>query len=601
MSNFILRGKKFSRRFKRNPIFSIKLFLKNRLESVGVKPSTSIQCKALPQLNYNDPTFKKDLRDLIVVTADLEVKEAAAVSLKGVSLVLLKKSERAVDKALRKMFWEALKSSSPQALPVAATLVHIYEEFSKGVGERTEYLTKMKRQNLGIVEMVMSSDIRKGRLKKRNSGDFLKGGYFVHNCLPFSNGGYAIRTDYIATALNAKEMELMCIARLGFPGDLSTEYKLENNEQVIHGVKYIYHDDIGRGSHHLNEYLGHATEYYEKVMIDNDLKFAVAASNHVTALPVLMAARRVGIPFVYDMRGLWEVTRLSRDPAFEQTFNYRLQCFAENYIVEHADGMSFISRSLETYIENRSGIRRKSNTVITRNSADLARFISNAPSNSITLDKAYSKADGDFVFGYIGSFVIYEGLELLVEAFHAVRQTLEPELAARIKLILVGSDNASSAEDKGPIFTALEEYIVTNKLESFIFMTGRIDSGLIPTAYQFLDCCVLPRISSPVTEIVTPLKPAETLACGVPILSSNVGGLKEMTSDCDQVQYFEAGNVSSLANKMIAILAAHELGGDPFFDSDMAKAYAIANFDHRESCDDLSRMITKLVAEAAHD
>lgn len=47
-----------------------------------------------------------------------------------------------------------------------------------------------------------------------------------------------------------------------------------------------------------------------------------AASNHFNALPALLAARMLGIPFHYEMRGLWELTRASRQPWYENSARF---------------------------------------------------------------------------------------------------------------------------------------------------------------------------------------------------------------------------------------------------------------------------------------
>ena len=68
-----------------------------------------------------------------------------------------------------------------------------------------------------------------------------------------------------------------------------------------------------------------------------------AASNHVNALPALIAARRLGLPFQYEMRGLWELTRASRQPGFKNSHNYHLGLELEGFVAAHADRVFVIS------------------------------------------------------------------------------------------------------------------------------------------------------------------------------------------------------------------------------------------------------------------
>ncbi len=549
---------------------------------------------SLNLLEYGEARYLTSLKNLISQAAQLTNKEKKSFVISYEHIKLESDINKRVEKAIRALFWQALTSPEPSTLLVASHLMTLYKYFADQHDAYQQYYSKMQRQNLGVVELVKKHSNAPQQRMKRASGK-LNGGYFVHNCLPFSNGGYAIRTDYIATALNSKGLNLTCFARMGFPKDLSTEHQVSEKELFINGTKYVYNDDFGRNTLSLENYLTKAQEYYFQVIKSYKLDFALAASNYITSLPVLLAAKKANIPFIYDMRGLWEVTRLSREPEFEHSFNYRLQCFAENYVYQHADGMSFISVPLQQYVEKRSGFLRPSNTVITRNSADLFRFINEKKRTSIVLDEEYRKESGDFIFGYIGSFVVYEGLLLLVKAFHLMLTRLEQSEKASVKLLLVGSDNATSSELKGPIFAEIEDYIINNDLQQNIHLTGRVDATLISSTYQFLDCCVLPRISSPVTEIVTPLKPAEALASGIPILCSNVGGLIEMTKDSKQVRYFTAGSDESLCNEMMDILNLDR--NDEYFSADSAREYSLTNFDHNISCSDLYDLILDLVVE----
>jgi hypothetical protein len=266
MNNIRLRSRKFFRRFKRNPLQAMTVFVKNRFENKSNTLSNNVK-QYFSNLRYGSVTFNSDLIDLIAITANIKGDCKTALQLKEGRLLVSRGQEKDVDKAIRKLFWEVLKDPDPKTLPIAVKLKDIYEGFSEGVDEREKYLEKMKRQNLGMVDLALSVKNHEINRNKFASNSGNKVGYFVHNCLPYSNGGYAIRTDYIATALKAKGLDFVCVARLGFPSDLSTEYQVENSVENIHGVKYLYNDEEGRDTHHLNDYLRLASNYYEKVIV----------------------------------------------------------------------------------------------------------------------------------------------------------------------------------------------------------------------------------------------------------------------------------------------------------------------------------------------
>ena len=55
-----------------------------------------------------------------------------------------------------------------------------------------------------------------------------------------------------------------------------------------------------------------------------------AASNHRVGLAALIAARRLGLPFVYEVRGLWEITEASDKPGWEDTERFAEQVAARD-------------------------------------------------------------------------------------------------------------------------------------------------------------------------------------------------------------------------------------------------------------------------------
>jgi glycogen synthase len=154
---------------------------------------------------------------------------------------------------------------------------------------------------------------------------------------------------------------------------------------------------------------------------------------------------------------------------------------------------------------------------------------------------------GERVFGFIGSFYNYEGLELLLESFAlAKRQGLEA------RLLLVGG---------GP-----EEEAVRRKAEALglmgpVILTGKVPHAEVNRYYSLIDVLVYPRLSMRLTELVTPLKPLEAMAMGKIVAGSNVGGIRELVTHEYDGFLFPAGEVDALAKLL------RELAGRNDFDA----------------------------------
>ena len=142
------------------------------------------------------------------------------------------------------------------------------------------------------------------------------------------------------------------------------------------------------------------------------------------------------------------------------------------------------------------------------------------------------------VFGFIGSFYHYEGLRFLVETF--------PALKARVpnaRLLLVGG-----GEEEAALRAAASDGVV---------LTGRVPFARVTDYYPLIDVFVCPRRRMRLTELVTPLKPLEAMAAGIPVLASDVGGLAEL------IEHDTTG-VLFRADDPVAFLAqAERLATDP--------------------------------------
>src|SRR5699024_7344521 len=72
-------------------------------------------------------------------------------------------------------------------------------------------------------------------------------------------------------------------------------------------------------------------------------EYILAASNYLSALPALIAARRLGVPFVYEIRGFWEVSAASVNPGWEETDQYHLDRKFELLLAHEADRVVVIT------------------------------------------------------------------------------------------------------------------------------------------------------------------------------------------------------------------------------------------------------------------
>lgn len=375
--------------------------------------------------------------------------------------------------------------------------------------------------------------------------------YFLHNSLPYSSGGYATRAQGVAKGLSNLGFEILCVSRPGFPVDTAGDHigKELNSEDIVDGIRYSRIFEPSRKNMKGNAYMLAAADKIVEFLKKNKVEAVLAASNYLTAIPAAIAARKVGVPFFYEVRGFWEVTRVSREPEYEMHPHYIEQVEKERLAADSADAVFTLTRPMKEELISR-GVDEKKITVFP-NSCDLSKF--NPRERDLNLAEKLRIPENVPVIGYIGSFVQYEGLENLAQAC--------AELVAKnidFRLLLVGNENASGT-DRGPITEEILRVASEEGLADKLIMPGRIPHDQVESFYSLIDIAPFPRKPQPVTEMVSPMKPLEALAMEKAVVVSSVRALTEMIVENETGLVFEKGNIKDLSEKLEILIKDEQL------------------------------------------
>ena len=235
-----------------------------------------------------------------------------------------------------------------------------------------------------------------------NKPEGKKIGYFLHNSFPYSSGGYATRGHGLAVALRLIGYNIVCCTRPGFPIDIEGDHTGKELAQYdkIDNLDYWRIFEPLRKDNSIISYLNQAANEIKLFLLTHKIQIAIAASNHVTALPVCIAARQVGIPFIYEVRGFWEITRLSREPEIAKKRWFKEQVYNETQTAKNADALFTLTQPMREELIKR-GINKTKITLLP-NSCDPSRFTPRP--RDLKLAQELSIPENVPVIGYIGSF-----------------------------------------------------------------------------------------------------------------------------------------------------------------------------------------------------
>lgn len=259
-----------------------------------------------------------------------------------------------------------------------------------------------------------------------------------------------------------------------------------------------------------------------------------AHSPSLNGIPALRAGRKYGIPVAYEIRAFWEDAAVDHRTFKESSFKYRVSRFIETGLLKRADALFTICSGLRDDIVSRNIPEQK--VAVIPNCVDTDFFSPLEPEKDLIARHGLSDK---VVFGFIGSFYQYEGLDLLIGSFPSVLKTIK-----NARLLLVGD---------GPDNENISQRVKANGLEDKVIFTGKVPHAEIKNYYSVMDFLVYPRKSMRLTELVTPLKPLEAMAMGKIIAGSDVGGIKELITHGRDGFLFKAGDVEGLSRLLVEL------------------------------------------------
>jgi glycosyltransferase involved in cell wall biosynthesis len=334
--------------------------------------------------------------------------------------------------------------------------------------------------------------------------------HLVNDALPTTSAGYTIRTHEIVLAQRAAGLDPHVVTRCGFP---VTQGTLDGRRLVtLDGIPY--HRLLPwRLPSRADQAAALGLELAAR--LTEQLRPAVlhAASNYANAMIALALGERYGLPVVYEVRGFWEDTWLSRHPngtGLASSELYRRNRDLETRCMLAADLVVTLGEAMREEIVARGVPADK---VIIVPNAVSQEFLSPLP-DAGALRNELGIRPGEYVVGEVSSLVPHEGIGTLLEATRLLRERGLP-----VRALIVGD---------GPERPALQRQAADLGLGEAAIFTGRVPAAKVREFHALLDVFVVPRTPDRVCQLVTPLKPVEAMASGLCVVTSDVRALAEI-------------------------------------------------------------------------
>lgn len=152
-----------------------------------------------------------------------------------------------------------------------------------------------------------------------------------------------------------------------------------------------------------------------------------------------------------------------------------------------------------------------------------------------------ARPDGPFVIGTVGRMQTVKNQPALAHAFVRLVRMLDASTHP-VRLVMVGD---------GPLRAEVERVVNEAGIAPLVEMRGTRDS--IPDEMRAIDLFVLPSIAEGISNTIL-----EAMACGVPVVATNVGGNAELVTDGKTGRIIPHSDAEAMAQAMYAYVTDPE-------------------------------------------
>ncbi|MEQ1539074.1 MAG: TIGR04063 family PEP-CTERM/XrtA system glycosyltransferase [Sphingorhabdus sp.] len=357
--------------------------------------------------------------------------------------------------------------------------------------------------------------------------------HVLDHSLPL-HSGYTFRTRAIMKAQAGAGWEVA-----GLTGERHYQHGVlpDVAEETVEGLRFFRTQSLPSGPPLLREW-GEVKALSDRIVaLHRQWPFDLihAHSPALSGLAGARAAKKLGLPFVYEIRAFWEDAAVGNGTGTEGSARHRLTRALENHVVKRADRVAVICEGLRSDLVSRGFAADK--IFVSPNGVDMELFGNPPPPDTALAEEL--GLTGKKVIGYIGSFYDYEGIDDLIAAM--------PLMQSDAHLLLVGG---------GPMEASLRTQAEASAAKDRIHFVGRVPHEEVERYYSLVDILAYPRKAMRLTDLVTPLKPLEAMAQGRLVAASSVGGHRELIEDGITGTLFAPDDPAAAARSLDALLAA---------------------------------------------
>lgn len=364
--------------------------------------------------------------------------------------------------------------------------------------------------------------------------------HLAKESVPYHSNGFCARSISNLFVESESGFEPIVLTEPGFPG--SAEWN-GSDVDVVQGIEHhrlLPSADDRTKALALDEF----NQLYAQLALEKilDLKPSIIHASsgrrgYETAKVGVALSKATGIPLVYEIRSFFEGTWTAEIDHEAEGEMFARRLHAEYECAQAADQVITICESMKDELIS-WGINPEK-ILVAPNGVDIERFTPQ-PKNERLAQRLGLKSE--VIVGYVSNLDhARESQETLVEATALLRKR-----GVDVSCLLIG---------KGPRREAILALADRLGIAEYVFAPGSVPHEEVADYYRLIDVFVVPRRAERAAELVTPLKPFEAMACGIPVVASDLPALREIVCPPARGYVFKERSAEDLADTLSTMLS----------------------------------------------
>jgi D-inositol-3-phosphate glycosyltransferase len=154
---------------------------------------------------------------------------------------------------------------------------------------------------------------------------------------------------------------------------------------------------------------------------------------------------------------------------------------------------------------------------------------------------------------YVGRIEPLKGIDNLIKAISIIQHDNDPNCCPH-SLVIIGGEPNAKPEEMNAEMARLQDLVEDLNIENFVIFLGKQDQHMLPYYYSAAEVVVMPSHYESFGMVAL-----EAMACGTPVVASQVGGLAFLVRDGETGFVVPGNDFQGMANRLMELMKDKEL------------------------------------------